>query len=130
MLEAATRRVHNTFGNRLNYSGNLPSYKTRFRWDLFQCYQQSGYEKKTKDRLMRLCLQVFTCRKNKESEKLISLEREDNIKLVEIDVEITKIDSFLKTIRNYTTIVAQMTERAIENNQEMKVLLSGIKLLS
>jgi hypothetical protein len=35
MLEAATRRVHNTFGNRLNYSGNnLPSYKTRFRWDL------------------------------------------------------------------------------------------------
>jgi hypothetical protein len=32
MLEAATRRVHNTFGNRLNYSGNnLPSYKTRFR---------------------------------------------------------------------------------------------------
>jgi hypothetical protein len=22
MLEAATRRVHNTFGNRLNYSGN------------------------------------------------------------------------------------------------------------
>jgi hypothetical protein len=42
---------------------------------------------------MRLCLQVFTCRKNKESEKLISLE-EDNIKLVEIDVEITKIDSF------------------------------------
>jgi hypothetical protein len=51
---------------------------------------------KTKDRLMRLCLQVFTCRKNKESEKLISLEKEDNIKLVEIDVEITKIDSFLK----------------------------------
>jgi hypothetical protein len=36
----------------------------------------------------------FTCRKNKESEKLISLEKEDNIKLVEIDVEITKIDSF------------------------------------
>jgi hypothetical protein len=31
--------------------------------------------------------------KNKESEKLIS-EKEDNIKLVEIDVEITKIDSF------------------------------------
>jgi hypothetical protein len=28
MFEAATRRVHNTFGNRLNYSGNnLPSYK-------------------------------------------------------------------------------------------------------
>jgi hypothetical protein len=43
------------------------------------------------------------CRKNKESEKLIS-RKEDNIKLVEIDVEITKIDSFLKTIRNYTTI--------------------------
>jgi hypothetical protein len=42
--------------------------------------------------------------KNKKSEKLISLEKEDNIKLVEIDVEITKIDSFLKTIRNYTTI--------------------------
>jgi hypothetical protein len=56
--------------------------------------------------------------------------KEDNIKLVEIDVEITKIDSFLKTIRNYDHIVAQMTERAIENNQEMKVLLSGIKLLS
>jgi hypothetical protein len=33
---------------------------------------------------MRLCLQVFICRKkNKESEKLISLEKEDNIKLVE-----------------------------------------------
>jgi hypothetical protein len=30
---------------------------------------------KTKDRLMRLCLQVFTCKKNKESEKLISLEK-------------------------------------------------------
>jgi hypothetical protein len=31
MLEAATRRVHNTFGNRLNYSGNnLPSYKKSF----------------------------------------------------------------------------------------------------
>jgi hypothetical protein len=30
MLEAA-RRVHNTFGNRLNYSGNnLPSYKNSF----------------------------------------------------------------------------------------------------
>jgi hypothetical protein len=82
-----------------------------------------GYTKKTKDRLMRLCLQVFTCRKNKESEKLISLEKKQ-IKLVEIDVEITKIDSFLKTIRNYDHIVAQMTERAIENNQEMKVLLS------
>jgi hypothetical protein len=41
--------------------------------------------------------------KNKESEKLIS-RKEDNIKLVEIDVEITKIDSFQKTIRNYTTI--------------------------
>jgi 3D (Asp-Asp-Asp) domain-containing protein len=84
---------------------------------------------KTKDRLMRLCLQVFTCKKIK-SLKSISLEKEDNIKLVEIDVEITKIDSFLKTIRNYDHIVAQMTERAIENNQEMKVLLSGIKLLS
>jgi hypothetical protein len=45
---------------------------------------------------------VFTCRKNKESENFS--RKEDNIKLVEIDVEITKIDSFLKTIRNYTTI--------------------------
>jgi hypothetical protein len=71
---------------------------------------------------MRLCLQVFTCRKNKESEKLIS-RKEDNIKLVEIDVEITKIDSFLKDDKKlHDHIVAQMTERAIENNQEMKVL--------
>jgi hypothetical protein len=78
--------------------------------------------KKTKDRLMRLCLQVFQ-KKNKESEKLISLEKEDNIKLVEIDVEITKIDSFLKDDKKlHDHIVAQMTERAIENNQEMKVL--------
>jgi hypothetical protein len=67
---------------------------------------------------------------NKESEKLI-LRKEDNIKLVEIDVEITKIDSFLKDDKKlHDHIVAQMTERAIENNQEMKVLLSGIKLLS
>jgi hypothetical protein len=59
MLEAATRRVHNTFGNRLNYSGNnLPSYKTRFRWDLFNVINRWVHEK-TKDRLMRLCLQVF-----------------------------------------------------------------------
>jgi hypothetical protein len=39
--------------------------------------------------------------KNKESEKLISLER-DNIKLVEIDVEIAKIDSFLKDDKRIT----------------------------
>jgi hypothetical protein len=59
MLEAATRRVHNTFGNRLNYSGNnLPSYKKLVFGGTFQCYQQRGNEK-TKDRLMRLCLQVF-----------------------------------------------------------------------
>jgi hypothetical protein len=40
---------------------------------------------------MRLCLQVFTCEKNKRSEHFS--RKEDNIKLVEIDVEITKIDS-------------------------------------
>jgi hypothetical protein len=46
MLEAATRRVHNTFGNRLNYSGNnLPSYKTRFRWDLFNVINRVGTRK-------------------------------------------------------------------------------------
>jgi hypothetical protein len=46
MLEAATRRVHNTFGNRLNYSGNnLPSYKKLVLVGPFQCYQQSGHEK-------------------------------------------------------------------------------------
>jgi hypothetical protein len=101
MLEAATRRVHNTFGNRLNYSGNnLPSYKTRFRWTSSMLSTEWVHEK-TKDRLMRLCLQVFTCRKKKKSEAYFS-RKEDNIKLVEIDVEITKIDSFLKTIRNTT----------------------------
>jgi hypothetical protein len=85
-----------TFGNRLNYSGNnLPSYKNSFSVGPLQCYQQSGFEKT--NRLMRLCLQFFTCRKNKESENFS--RKEDNIKLVEIDVEITKIDSFLKTIR-------------------------------
>jgi hypothetical protein len=63
MLEAATRRVHNTFGNRLNYSGNnLPSYKNSFSVGPLQCYQQSGYTEKERS-LMRLCLQVFTCRK-------------------------------------------------------------------
>jgi hypothetical protein len=55
--------------------------------------------------------------KNKESEKLISLEKEDNIKLVEIDVEITKIDSSKDDKKLHDHIVAQMTERAIENNQ-------------
>jgi hypothetical protein len=49
MLEAATRRVHNTFGNRLNYSGNnLPSYKNSFSVGPLQCYQQSGYTKRRK----------------------------------------------------------------------------------
>jgi hypothetical protein len=47
MLE--TRRVHNTFGNRLNYSGNnLPSYKNSFSVGPLQCYQQSGYTKRRK----------------------------------------------------------------------------------
>jgi hypothetical protein len=57
MLEAATRRVHNTFGNRLNYLvitclhiklvfGGTPMLSTEVH-------------EKTKDRLMRLCLQVF-----------------------------------------------------------------------
>jgi hypothetical protein len=46
MLEAATRRVHNTFGNRLNYSGNnLPSYKNSFSVGPLQCYQQVGTRK-------------------------------------------------------------------------------------
>jgi hypothetical protein len=45
MLEAA-RRVHNTFGNRLNYSGNnLPSYKNSFSVGPFQCYQRVGTRK-------------------------------------------------------------------------------------
>jgi hypothetical protein len=35
-----------------------------------------------------------------------------------------------ETIKLHDHIVAQMTERAIENNQEMKILLSGIKPLS
>jgi hypothetical protein len=88
MLEAATRRNTNT-GNRLNYSGNnLPSYKNSFSVGPLQCYQQSGFEK-TKDRLMRLCLQVSLVEK-KKSEKLISLEK-DNIKLVEIDVKLKSI---------------------------------------
>jgi hypothetical protein len=73
MLEAATRRVHNTFGNRLNYSGNnLPSYKLVFGRTSSNVINR--VHEKTKDRLMRLCLQVFTCRKKKESEKL-TLER-------------------------------------------------------
>jgi hypothetical protein len=59
MLEAATRRVHNTFGNRLNYSGNnLPSYKNSFSVPLPMLSTEWVHEK-TKDRLMRLCLQVF-----------------------------------------------------------------------
>jgi hypothetical protein len=89
MLEAATRRVHNTF-NRLNYSGNnLPSYKNSL--GPLQCYQQVGFEK-TKERSFN----VYVCKFSlveKKSLKSISLEKEDNIKLVEIDVE-TKIDSF------------------------------------
>jgi hypothetical protein len=58
MLEAATRRVHNTFG-RLNYSGNnLPSYKKLSVGPLPMLSTEWVHEK-TKDRLMRLCLQVF-----------------------------------------------------------------------
>jgi hypothetical protein len=50
MLEAATRRVHNTFGNRLNYSGNNCLHiKTRFRWDLFNVINRVGTRKR-KDR--------------------------------------------------------------------------------
>jgi hypothetical protein len=58
MLEAATRRVHNTFGNRLNSGNNLPSYKNFFG-GTSSMLSTGGYTKKTKDRLMRLCLQVF-----------------------------------------------------------------------
>jgi hypothetical protein len=76
MLEAATRRVHNTFGNRLNYSGNnLPSYIKLVFGRTSSMLSTEWVHEKTKDRLMRLCLQVFTCRKNKESEKLISRKR-------------------------------------------------------
>jgi hypothetical protein len=60
MLEAATRRVHITFGNRLNYSGNnLPSYKNSFSVGPLPMLSTEWVHEKTKDRLMRLCLQVF-----------------------------------------------------------------------
>jgi hypothetical protein len=48
---------------------------------------------KTKDRLMRLCCKS-PCEKKIKSLKAYFSRKEDNIKLVEIDVEITKIDSF------------------------------------
>jgi hypothetical protein len=58
MLEAA-RRVHNTFGNRLNYSGNNLPYKNSFSVGPLPMLSTEWVHEKTKDRLMRLCLQVF-----------------------------------------------------------------------
>jgi hypothetical protein len=49
MLEAATRRVHNTFGNRLNYSGNnLPSYKNSFSVGPLPMLLSTEYTKRRK----------------------------------------------------------------------------------
>jgi hypothetical protein len=80
LFEAATRRVHNTFGNRLNYSGNnLPSYKNSFSVGPLQCYQQSGY--KTKRSFNAFMFASFHLEKNKESEKLISLEKKITLNL-------------------------------------------------
>jgi hypothetical protein len=81
MLEAATRRVHNTFGNRLNYSGNnLPSYKNSFSVGPLQCYQQ--WVRKDERSFNAFMFASFSLvEKNKESEKLISLEKKITLNL-------------------------------------------------
>jgi hypothetical protein len=73
MLETATKKSSNT-GNRLNYSGNNLLYKNSFSVGPLQCYQQSGFEK-TKDRLMRLCLQVSLVEKKKSEKAYFSRKR-------------------------------------------------------
>jgi hypothetical protein len=81
MLEAATRRVHNTFGNRLNYSGNnLPSYKNSFSVGPLPMLSTEGTRKDERSFNAFMFASFSLVEKNKESES-ISLEKKITLNL-------------------------------------------------
>jgi hypothetical protein len=60
----------------------------------------------------------------------ISLSEQDVRDLDRLNEKIANIENFLRDDKRiHEQIVAQMTEKAIESNQELKKVLSGVKLL-
>jgi hypothetical protein len=133
LTEAATRRVHNTFGNRMNRAGYFLQVKeTKFSVGPLPRLSAVCVDEKDEPMFNPYMFSDFSVKEDQKlCEEYITLSIEDSNKLIEIDTEMCDIDAFLRDDKKlHDHIVAQMTERAIENNQEMKILLSGIKLLS